>query len=350
MRRWILKDGATNLDGLILEDAPLPKPGPGEVRIRVHAVSLNYRDQLVLGSLDWRVPGRDIVPVSDGAGEIDILGPGVDKWAVGDRVTGLYFKWFAGPPKPGMGFGLGASEEDGMLAEYVVLPAERVVRAPESLDYAEAATLPCAALTAWSALNGPRPIGEGSKVLVLGTGGVSLFALVMARALGAEVFATSSQNSKLARLKSLGASDGVNYKDTPDWGNAIFERTGGVDRVVNAAGGGALNQSLTAVAYNGEVALMGLFTEGDAPDGPTLMSKNATIRGISVGSAEMYEAMVQAIDAHKIKPPIDRRFSFEDAKDAYRVQVSPELFGKIVIDVAVMSRTEKIAKREGDVR
>ncbi|AVH72196.1 alcohol dehydrogenase [Nostoc sp. 'Lobaria pulmonaria (5183) cyanobiont'] len=336
MRRWILKAGTTDIEGLVLEDTPMPEPGPGEVRIRIHAVSLNYRDQLVLKGLNGRLPDRDLVPVSDGAGEIDAIGSGVDTWAVGDRVTGLYFAWIGGTPKAELGFGLGSLNENGMLAEYVVLPVDRVVRAPASLDYAEAATLPCAALTAWNALYGDHPIGSDSKVLVLGSGGVSLFAMLLARAAGAQVIATSSQDAKLKRLVALGASDGVNYRDTPNWGKAVFERTGGVNKVVNTAGIGTLNQSLAALSYGGEVALIGLMTFDD--DGPleygALMGKGATVRGISVGNAKMYEALAQAIDTHQVRPPIDRRFRFENAKDAYQALSSQELFGKIAIDLS----------------
>jgi NADPH:quinone reductase-like Zn-dependent oxidoreductase len=211
---------------------------------------------------------------------------------------------------------------------------DRVVRAPASLDYAEASTLPCAALTAWNAIHGDRSVESGSKVLVLGSGGVSLFAMLFARAAGAQVIATSSQDAKLKRWQELGVSEGINYRDTPNWGKAVFDRFGGVNKVVDAAGTGTLNQSLAALSYGGEVALVGLMTFDDGPlDFGSLMSKSANIRGISVGNAQMYEQMVQAIDTHKICPPIDRRFRFEDAKDAYRAQSSPELFGKIVIDL-----------------
>ncbi|WP_193199841.1 zinc-dependent alcohol dehydrogenase family protein [Nostoc sp. MG11] len=334
MRRWILKAGATNLNGLVLEDVPMPEPGAGEVRIRVHAVSLNYRDQLVLkGQFANHLPARDLIPISDGAGEIDAIGAGVTSWAIGDRVTGLLLNWQRGAPTE-LGFGLGSLSEDGMLAEYVVLPGDRVVRAPASLDDAEAATLPCAALTAWNAIHGGYPVGKESKVLVLGSGGVSLFAMLFARAAGAQVIATSSQDVKLKQWMALGASDGINYRDTPDWGKAVFERTGGVNKVVDAVGTGTLSQSLAALAYGGEVALLGLMSFDDRPlDFMALMGRSATVRGVAVGSAELYNAMVQAIDTHQIKPPIDRRFRFEDAKTAYQAQSSPDLFGKIVIDL-----------------
>lgn len=335
MKRWILKAGSTDLDGLLLEDAPMPEPGAGEVRILVHAVSLNYRDQLVLkGQFANHLPARDIIPVSDGAGEIDAIGEGVTTWAVGDRVTGLMLNWQKGIPTK-VSFGLGSLAEDGMLAEYVVLPVDRVLRVPDSLDYAEAATLPCAALTAWNAIHSSHLVGKESKVLVLGSGGVSLFAMLFARAAGAQVIATSSQDSKLKRWMDLGASDGINYRETPDWGKAVFDRTGGVNKVVDSVGTGALSQSLAALRYGGEVVLMGLMDFDDRPfDFMSLMTKGASVRGTTVGSAEMYEAMVQAINTHKICPPVDRRFRFEDAKAAYQAQSSPELFGKIVIEMA----------------
>lgn len=336
MRRWILKAGTTDLEGLVLEDAPMPEPGPNEVRIRVRAVSLNYRDQLVLGGRFARLPDRDLVPISDGAGEIDAVGSSVKTWVIGDRVTNLFFQgWHDGQPNASLGFGLGGLNEDGMLTEYIVLPALRVARAPASLDYAETATLPCAAVTAWNALYGDHPIGQDSKVLVLGSGGVSLFATLLARAAGATVIATSSQDTKLKRLIALGASDGVNYRDIPDWGKAVFERTGGVNKVVNTVGTSTLNQSLEALTFGGEVALIGLMAFDDSSSGfGALMGKSATVRGIAVGSTQMYEALAQTIDTHKVRPPIDRRFRFEDVKDAYRAQSSPELFGKIVIDLS----------------
>lgn len=336
MRRWILKAGTTDLDGMVMQEVPLPEPRAGEVRVRVHAASLNYRDQLVLkdGGELWRLPERDLVPIADGAGEIDAIGLGVDGWAIGDRVVSVYFKdRLQGPPHPGMGMGLGSRDENGMLAEYVILPAERVIRAPESLSYVEAATLPCAGLTAWTALQGDRPIGPGSKVLVLGTGGVALFALVLARALGAEVLATTSQDAKKGRLASLGASHVVNYQDVPEWGQAVFDLTGGVDRVINSAGTGSINQSLAALRPGGEAAVMGLMTFGEPLDPMLLMGKGVTVRGIAVGDAKGLVALSQAIDTHQTRPPVGRTFQFEDAKAAYQAQSSRDLFGKIVIEI-----------------
>lgn len=337
MRRWILKAGVTDIDGLVLEDdVPMPMPRPGEVRVRVHAVSLNARDTMILNNVFGRTESRDMVPVSDGAGEIDALGAGVEQWAVGDRVTAMYLRgWVDGPPNANIGTGLGSFEQDGMLAEYIVLPAERVVRMPASLDYAEAATLPCAALSAWNALYGDHPIGPGSKVLTLGTGGVSLFVLLLACVVGAQAIATTSQDSKIEPLRALGASDVVNYRAIADWGQEVFKRTGGVDKVVDTVGIGGVNQSMAAVLPGGEVAVVGMMDAGDKPPDPWLLGmRSISIRGMAVGNVKMYDAMCAAIDNHQLKPPIARRLRFEDAKEAYQAQASPETFGKIVIDVA----------------
>lgn len=337
MRRWILKAGSTESDGLILEQAPIPEPGPGQVRVRVHAASLNYRDQLALTDpTTWR-SGTDIIPVADAAGEIDAVGTGVDRWSVGDRIVTLYFDWHGGPPPAGLGFGLGAGGEDGVMADYIVLSADRVTRAPATLDHLQAATLPCAALTAWTALQGSYPVGAGSKVLTLGTGGVSLFAAVLARALGAEVISTTGNDDKRGKLEALGVSEVLNYKDDPGWGTTVFG-LGGVDKVVNAAGSGSLNQSIAALRPGGEVATMGLFSFGADPiDIVTMMMRSLSARGVGVGSEEGFAALVATIDRHGVKPTIDRVFAFEDLKDAYQAQVSPDLFGKIVLDFAAGS-------------
>ncbi len=341
MKRWILKAGTTDLSGLALEDVPMPEPGPGEVRVRVCAASLNRRDQLILtGQYGIQIP-ETLVPLSDGAGIIDAVGTGAGSWSVGDRVTSVYYKdWVDGPPLPGLGWGLGSPGQPGVLAEYVVLAADRVAAAPKTLSLLEAATLPCAALTAWTALNGDRPytnrrIGQGDKVLVLGTGAVSLFALLLARAVGAEVIGTSSQDKKLERIRSLGAIDGVNYRTTLNWGEEVFKRTGGVQRVVNAAGGNSIDQSIAALAFGGEVAFMGLFTQADTPPNLLfLMMKAASIRGTAVGGLAALADLVAAVDASSIKPPIDQVFPFDQAKEAYQAATSSELFGKVVIEVA----------------
>ena len=339
MKRWIIKAGTTTLDGLVPEDVAVPQPEADEVRVKVHAASLNARDQIIMGGAFGAASG-DFIPLSDGAGEIDALGADVDGWSAGDKVTALYYRdWADGAPAEGQGWGLGSDGEDGMLAEYVVLKANRVTAAPKTLSFEEAACLPCAALTAWTALNGDRPyksrVGKGDRVLVTGTGAVALFALLFARAAGADVVATTGSEDKVERVRTLGASDVVNYRTEAKWGEVAAARSGAFDRVVNAAGGTSLDQSIAALAPGGEVAFMGLFDQATAPpDFIGLMMKGATIRGTSVGSALAYRDMVEFIDAHGIKPPIAQRFALDHAAEAYKAAASGAAFGKIVIDVA----------------
>ncbi len=339
MKRWIVKAGATSLVGLVSEEVSRPDPGPGEVRIKVHAVSINARDHLLINGA-YGVPGGDFIALADGAGEIDALGPNVSGWSVGDRVTGLYYRsWHDGPPAPDQGWGLGSDGQDGMLAEYAVLRADRITAMPKSLTFEEAACLPCAALTAWSALNGDRPyrrpLEAGDKVLVTGTGAVSLFALLFARAKGADVVATTSQEDKAAQVRALGASDTVNYRMSANWGEVAAGRTGGFDRVVNSAGSAQIDQSIAAIAPGGEIALMGLYEHAAAsPNFVFLMMKGGILRGTAVGSAMAHRDMVAFIDQYGIKPPIDRVFGMTDAKAAYQYAASGKPFGKVVIKVS----------------
>jgi NADPH:quinone reductase-like Zn-dependent oxidoreductase len=337
VKTWRLAAGAGSLDDLALVEAAKPAPGPGDVLIRVRACSLNYRDQLIVkGQYFGGVIDRDLTPLSDGAGEVEAVGEGVTAFAPGDRVAGTFFQnWLAGPPNPNPGVALGAPPAAGMLSEYVVLPERGVVPIAASLSFEEAATLPCAGVTAWNALmEGPRAVGPGSSVLVLGTGGVSLLALAIAKAAGARVIATSSSDEKLARIRALGADETINYRTTPDWGAAAAKLTGGgVAHVVEVGGAGTLAQSMAAVGFNGEVALIGVLTRSGETGPHALMLKGASLRGIFVGSAAMAVALNRAIDATAIKPAIDRVFAFDDARQAYDYQSSPDLFGKVVIRV-----------------
>lgn len=335
MKRWILKAGVHDLDALVEQTVDRPEPGPGEVRVRVYAASLNFRDQLTLADTTGRRRvNLDLVPLSDGAGVIDALGDGVSEWAVGDRVISVFLKDFeAWPPHAAMGMGLGASDEHGMLAEYVVLRADRLTRAPANLCHLEAATLPCAALTAWTALQEAYPVQPGQKVLTLGTGGVSLFALAFAKALGAEVFVTTSRDDKRERLLALGATAVFNYASDHEWGTTIFAATGGVHKVVNTAGLGSLNHTLNALAYGGDIGVIGLKTFGDVIDPAMFMMKWASVRGIAVGSRQRQDAMVRFIEANAVKPVIQHVFDFDEAKAAYAAQLAPDIFGKIVIRV-----------------
>ncbi|MBC7985535.1 MAG: NAD(P)-dependent alcohol dehydrogenase [Sphingomonadaceae bacterium] len=338
MKAWRLAQGASSLDDLSLVEADKPAPGPGEVLIRVRACSLNYRDQaIVTGNYFGGRVDREITPLSDGAGEVEAVGEGVTRFAPGDRVAGAFFQnWWDGPPRPDVGPALGAPPAKGMLAEYVTLPEGGVVHIARSLSFEEAATLPCAGVTAWNALmEGPRPVRPGAHVLILGTGGVSLLALAIARAAGATVFATSSSDEKLERVRALGAAHGINYRAVESWGAEAARLSGktGVEHVVEVGGAGTLAQSMAAVGFTGEVALIGVLTrEGDtAPH--ALMLKGASLRGIFVGSRGMAERLNAAIDANGIRPVVDRVFAFEEAVEAYRYQASEALFGKVVIRV-----------------
>ncbi|BAK65946.1 putative oxidoreductase [Sphingobium sp. SYK-6] len=334
MRAWQLAAGATSIDDLSLIEMPDPVPGPGEVAIRVHACSLNYRDQAIVRGqyMGGPVPSP-IVPLSDGAGEVVAVGPGVSRFRTGDRVAGTFFQdWVDGPPNPHTGPANGAAGGRGMLAETVLLPEQGVVSIAASLSYAEAATLPCAGVTAWNALfEGPRPVRPGDRVLLLGTGGVSMIALLLAKAAGCEVIVTSSSDAKLERAKALGADHGVNYKAIEDWGRHVGTTLGGVDKVVEVGGAGTLHQSFAALRHNAEVALIGVLNPVGGPNPAALMMTGSILRGIFVGSRRMAERLAGAVDANGIKPVIGATFSFEDAKAAYAYVESPDLFGKAVI-------------------
>jgi NADPH:quinone reductase-like Zn-dependent oxidoreductase len=338
MRRYVLKTGSSSLDDLALIEMPTPEPGPGEVLIRVRACSLNYRDQAVItGNYFGGKVQKDLVPLSDGAGEVAGVGAGVTRFKAGDRVQGTFFlNWWDGLPNPNAGPALGANPCDGMLSEYVVLPERAVVHMAASLSFEEAACLPCAGVTAWHALmEGPRPVRPGDTVLVLGTGGVSLIAMAIARAAGANVIATSSSHEKLERAKALGAFAGINYKDVPEWGPeaAGIAGPGGISHVIEVGGAGTLGQSYAAVGYNGEVSLIGVLTRGDSAFPHALMMKGAWVRGIFVGSGRMAQSLNAAVDSAGIKPVIGKTFAYEQARAAYEYQSSPDLFGKIVITV-----------------
>jgi NADPH:quinone reductase-like Zn-dependent oxidoreductase len=324
---------ATGIDALVELDLPTPKPGPRQVLVKVAACSLNYRDlAIALGT--YRMPIKpSLVPLSDGTGEV---GAGVTRVKVGDRVASCFFqRWIGGPPEAdthasALGGGL-----DGMLRDYAVLEEHGVVKLPSHLSFEEGATLPCAAVTAWHALAEHARVVAGQTVLVQGTGGVSIFALQLARLMGAQVIVTSSSEQKLARAKELGATHGVNYKTTPEWDKAVVEASGGgVDHVVEVGGPGTLAQSLRAIRIGGKITLIGVLS-GAAEINPMLIfARRANLQGISVGSMQMFEAMNRAISVSGLKPIIDKVFSFDDAPAAYRHLQSAQHFGKIVIRVS----------------
>jgi NADPH:quinone reductase-like Zn-dependent oxidoreductase len=324
------------IDSLKLVERPTPKPGPGEVLMRVRATSLNYRDlALVKGGLA-RMMKLPLVPVSDGAGEVVETGPGVAEWKKGDRVAGIFTQgWLAGPPFAGMYSTSLGGGIDGMLAEFVVLRASGLVRIPDYLTFEEAAALPCAAVTSWNALVTEGHLKAGDSVLVMGTGGVSIFALQFAKMYGARVIATSSSDTKLERLRQMGASDLINYKTTPNWDERVLELTGGagVDHVVEIGGAGTLPKSINAIKSGGVVSLIGILSGAGQIDPMAILFKNARIQGILVGSREMFEAMNRAMAVNNLHPVIDRVFPFNQAPDAYRHLASGAHFGKVCIAV-----------------
>lgn len=328
--------GSFGFDNLTLAERPDPVPGHGQVLVRVRAAALNFRDLLVVKGLYNPNLPLPLVPCSDGAGEVVAVGAGVSRVRIGDRVAGIFMqKWLGGAiDEQGARSALGG-DLDGMLAEQVVLSEEGVVPLPEHLSFEEGATLPCAAVTAWHAVveSGIRP---GDTVLLLGTGGVSIFALQFARMCGARVIATSGNDAKLARAKELGAADGVNYRAVPDWDRAVRELTGGagVDLVVEVGGAGTLARSLRAVRIGGQVSLIGVLTGADGEVNPLpVVMKKVRVQGIFVGSRAMFEAMNRAIALHRLRPVIDRVFPFGEARAALAYLESGAHFGKVCISM-----------------
>lgn len=326
----------SGIDALKAVDLPVPKPGRRQVLVKIAACSLNYRD-LAIATGRYRAPTRaNVIPLSDGAGEVVETGQDVLRVKAGDRVMGCFFqRWTGGEQGPDtQGSALGGGI-DGMLREYAVLEEDGVVKTPAHLTDIEAAALPCAALTAWHALVEHGRLAAGRTVLAQGTGGVSIFALQFARMMGAAVIAISSSDEKLARAKTLGADRGINYRDTPAWDAAAMEMTGGrgVDQVVEVGGPGTFARSLGAIRTGGKISLIGVLA-GMADINPSLiLAKRADVRGISVGSMQMFEAMNAAVSAHGLKPVIDRVFPFAEALEAYRHLQSAAHFGKIVITI-----------------
>jgi NADPH:quinone reductase-like Zn-dependent oxidoreductase len=335
MRAWEIISG-DGVDALNLAERQTPEPGPGEVRVRIAANSINYRDLSTIEDPITRKLPFPTVPNSDGAGVVTAVGAGV-ALKEGDRVTSCFFEdWTAGEiSAAAMASALGGARQ-GVLAEEVILPERGVIPTPAHLSDAEAATLPCAALTAWHALTQPRAVLAGETVLLLGTGGVSVFAQQFCTMMGARTIVTSSSDEKLARMRALGANETINYRSTPDWDAAVLELTGGtgVDRVVEVGGPGTFDRSVNAVRVGGIIGLIGILTGVAGQASPTaIMRKSVTVRGIYVGPRSMFADMNRAISSHGLKPVIDRSFAFEDARAAYHTMRAAGHFGKLVIEV-----------------
>ena len=337
MKKYILLKGSTDMESFKLVECETPEPAGTQVLVRVHAASINYRDHAVVtGNYFGGVLQRDTVPLSDGAGEVVAVGDQVTRFGTGDRVIGNFFQgWVDGIPNPAALNALG-SPMDGMLSEYVLLDQDGLVRCPDYLSYEEASTLPCAGLTAWNALMVSGRIRPGDTVLALGTGGVSIFALQFARMSGARVVITSSSDDKLARARELGADATINYVKSPEWHEEVLAATGGrgVDHIIEVGGAGTLSRSFQSIAYQGQITLIGVLSGRDGDTNPhPLMLKNASLRGVFVGSRRMFEEMNAAIAINGLKPVVDKVFSFADAADAFAYELAGKHLGKVVIRI-----------------
>jgi NADPH:quinone reductase-like Zn-dependent oxidoreductase len=332
MQAYEIRDGF-GLDHVHRINRAEPQAGPGEVLVQVQAVALNYRDLLVVkGQYNPRLP-LPRIPCSDAAGVVAAIGPGVKRVKVGERVCGLFMPgWVAGALSEGKARSALGGFVDGVLAEQIVLPEDGVLPTPGHLTDIQAATLPCAALTAWNALSvgGVKP---GDTVLIQGTGGVSLFALQFARLAGARVIGTSSSDAKLQRAGELGLAESINYKSTPNWGDAVRKLTGGegVDIVIEVGGAGTLPQSLKAVRQGGTISLIGVLSGAAEANILPVVMKAVRLQGIFVGSGEQFATMNRAISLHRLEPVIDRVFPFGEAVEALRYMEGGSHFGKIVI-------------------
>jgi NADPH:quinone reductase-like Zn-dependent oxidoreductase len=332
MKAWEVV-GEDGIDALNLADRAAPEPGPGQIKVRLAANCINYRDLNTV-----RAPARmglkfPRIPNSDGAGEVVAVGDGVSRFKVGDRVAGCFFdNWYAGEVSAEAMASARGGPIDGMLAEEVVIHERGAVAVPGHLSLEEAATLPCAAVTAWNSLVVKGGLKAGETVLLLGTGGVSIFALQFCVMMGARAIITSKSDEKLERAKSMGAWQTINYADTPEWARAAAEMTGGrgVDQVVEVGGAGTLPQSIDAVRIGGHIGLIGVLTGGEINPMP-ILRKSIRLSGIYVGSTAMFEDMNAAIGASGMKPVIDETFAFADAPRAYHAMEAAGHFGKIVI-------------------
>jgi len=322
-------------DGMVLRSHDDPTPGPDEVVVRMRANSLNYRDLMVVQGRYRSAPRPGLIPLSDGVGEISAVGARVTRVKVGDRVAGIFHqRWLGGRLTPDcMGSDLGGSI-DGLLTEQAVLNQEGVVVLPAHLSFEEAATLPCAGVTAWAALTEHAQVRAGDTVVTLGSGGVSVIALQLAKLLGARVIATTSSADKAKRLKALGADDVIDYTAMPDWDQEVVRLTGGrgANHIIEVGGPGTLARSLKALGVGGYVVLIGRVSGSEQLLDPNLFrGKDLTLRSVSVGSRQSFEAMNRAIALHRLHPVVDRVFPFAEAKEAYRYLQDRKHFGKVVI-------------------
>jgi len=326
------------LDYLALVERPLPRPAANEVVVKFHAASLNFRELLFAWGLYNPNPRLPAVPGSDGAGEVADLGEGVTRWKIGDRVCPIFMQgWIDGPITPAAPrTALGGGDLDGTLREYGAFHENGLVRIPDHLSFEEAATYPCAAVTAWQALVNVGKIKAGDTILTLGTGGVSIFAIQIAKLHGARVIATSSSDEKLARVRQLGADATINYKTTADWDAEVIRLTegAGVDHVVEVGGAGTLPRSVNATRLGGLVSVIGVLSQGAGLDSLKVLMKSLHVQGIFVGSRQTFKDLNRAVTVARSKPVIGRTFAFGQLREALEYMRSGSHFGKIVIRIA----------------
>jgi NADPH:quinone reductase-like Zn-dependent oxidoreductase len=326
-----------SLDALERKEMEAPRPGAGQVVLRMRACSLNHRDLNIISGNYTSVPIKPaVIPLSDGAGEVAAVGADVTRWKVGDRVAPIFVqRWLGGElRREYMPSALGGPS-DGVLAEQIVVSAEGLVRIPAHMSFEQAATLPCAAVTAWNAVFVAGKLQPGQTLVTLGTGGVSLFAAQLALIGGAKVIATTGSEAKIERLRAIGVADVINYRMTPDWDARVRELTGGrgADLVVEVGGPGSLARSIGAIRYCGHVSVVGNLAGKATIDPAPLFAKRASMCGIQVGSRDMFEAMNRAMEAAALQPVVDRVFGFDDARAACDYLASGQHFGKVVIRV-----------------
>lgn len=327
--------GSFGLDGLQQADLASPQPAAREVIVRFHAASLNYRDLLFAWGVYNPRAMFPTIPLSDGAGEVTAVGADVTRWKVGDRVCPIFTQgWIEGPYDAAKaGTTLGGGDRPGVLCEFGAFDEQSLVRIPDHLSYEEAATLPCAAVTAWNSLVVFGNLKAGETVLTLGTGGVSIFTLQLAKLHGARVIATSSSDEKLGRVRAMGADETINYKRTPDWEKEVLRLTHGVgvDHVVEVGGAGTIGKSIASARIAGKIGVIGVLSQGDGVNPMFLLMKTLALQGIFVGSREMFEHLNAAITLSQLKPVIDRTFAFDEAVEALKYMETGSHFGKIVL-------------------
>jgi NADPH:quinone reductase-like Zn-dependent oxidoreductase len=337
MRLYELQD-AGGIDSLKFLERPTPSPGPDEVLLRITAATLNYRDLLTIKGGYGSRQKLPLIPLSDAAGVVEAVGPGVTRFKPGDRaINGFFFNWLAGEPSEQKFSGAPGGQLDGVLSEYRVFPQHALLHPPAHLSDPAAAGLACAGLTAWSAVVKFGDLRPGNTVLIQGTGGVSLFALQFAKLAGARVIATSSSDDKIAGLQKLGADATINYTKIPNWGSQVRALTAGrgVDLVVEVGGAGTLNESIRATRVGGTIALIGVLAD---PAGdlrlPIVVMQQLRLQGITVGSLEDFHIMLDAIALHRLQPMIDKVFTFEQAPEAFAYMAARKHFGKVAIAIA----------------